>query len=329
MKIGKIDFSSNLFLAPMAGVTDFAFRSIAREFGAGFSYTEMVSGKGFIFSKKREIYQQMLYNLPNENPIAVQLFGSEPDIMAQACRHPDMQKFDCIDINMGCPATKIVKNGEGSALLRNLKLAEKLAKECVKAFAPKPVTVKMRIGFENNSNVSLELGRMLENVGVGAICLHARTRDQFYSGNVNYEAIANLKSKLKIPVIGNGDVVDLTSYKKMLETKVDAVMIGRGALGKPWIFEHLSSNELKNKKINNDEKNIVIFENKKLDKKEIIKKHFILLEEVYSEKFIINHMRKHLLWYVKEMPYAVKLRQELCKIESKEHAFRLIDKIFD
>ncbi|MDD3232504.1 MAG: tRNA dihydrouridine synthase DusB [Clostridia bacterium] len=326
MKIGKIDFSSNLFLAPMAGVTDFAFRSIAREFGAGFSYTEMVSGKGLVFSKKREVYKQMLYNLPNESPVAVQLFGSEPDVIVQACRHPDIQKFDCIDINMGCPAVKIVRNGEGSALLRNLKLAEKLAKECVKAVAPKPVTVKMRIGFENNSNVSLELGRMLENVGVSAICLHARTRDQFYSGSVNYEAIANLKSKLKIPVIGNGDVVDLASYKKMLETKVDAVMIGRGALGKPWIFE-LLSNELKNEKTNKDKNiNISIYENN--NKKEIIKKHFILLEKIYSEKFIINHMRKHLLWYVKEIPYAVKLRQELCKIESKEHVFMLIDKIF-
>lgn len=309
MNIANLKFKSNLFLAPMAGVTDFAFRSIARDFNAGFSYTEMVSAKGLIYSGNSEIYKQMLYKLPNENPACVQIFGSEPEVMSKACQLPEIQKFDCIDINMGCPAPKIVKNGEGSGLLKNLKLATQIAKCCVKSTA-KPVTVKMRIGFETDSDVSLELGRMLEEVGVSALCVHARTREQFYSGRANYEAIATLKSKLKIPVIGNGDVFDLASYQKMLETKVDAIMIGRGALGRPWIF-----NSLLQKDFN-------------VDKKSVIIKHFNLLQTVYQERFIVNHMRKHLLWYVKEMPNANKLRLKLCNISSIAQAFELLDEIF-
>ena len=309
MKIANLKFNSNLFLAPMAGVTDFAFRSIARNFGAGFSYTEMISAKGLIYSKNSEIYKKMLYTLSNEKPVAVQIFGNEPKIMAKVCQLPEIQKFDCIDINMGCPAPKIVKNCEGSGLLKDLKLAKQVAESCVKA-SSKPVTVKMRIGYEINSDISLELGKMLEEVGVSAICLHGRTKEQFYSGNVNYEIIAKLKSKLKIPIIGNGDVFDFNTYQKMKKTGVDAIMIGRGALGRPWIFSSIFQN------------------NFKVNKKLVIKNHFNLLQTIYSEKFIINHMRKHLLWYVKEMPNANKLRLILSNINSINQAFELIDKIF-
>jgi len=309
MKIANLKFNSNLFLAPMAGVTDFAFRSIARNFGAGFSYTEMISAKGLIYSKNSEIYKKMLYTLSNEKPVAVQIFGNEPKIMAKVCQLPEIQKFDCIDINMGCPAPKIVKNCEGSGLLKDLKLAKQVAESCVKA-SSKPVTVKMRIGYEINSDISLELGKMLEEVGVSAICLHGRTKEQFYSGNVNYEIIAKLKSKLKIPIIGNGDVFDFNTYQKMKKTGVDAIMIGRGALGRPWIFTSIFQN------------------NFKVNKKLVIKNHFNLLQTIYSEKFIINHMRKHLLWYVKEMPNANKLRLILSNINSINQAFELIDKIF-
>lgn len=309
MKIANLKLKSNLFLAPMAGVTDFAFRSIARDFGAGLSYTEMVSAKGLLFSKNSDIYKKMLYTLPNEKPVAVQLFGNEPKIMAENCKLSEIQKFDFIDINMGCPAPKIVKNCEGSSLLKDLKLARQVAESCVKA-SSKPVTVKMRIGYEINSDISLELGKMLEEVGVSALCLHGRTREQFYSGNVNYEAIAKLKSKLKIPVIGNGDVFDFKTYQKMKETGVDAIMIGRGALGRPWIFSSIFQ------------------DNFKVNKKDIIKKHFNLLQKVYPERFIVNHMRKHLLWYVKEMPNANKLRLILGDINSISQAFELIDEIF-
>lgn len=309
MKIANLKFNSNLFLAPMAGVTDFAFRSIARNFGAGFSYTEMISAKGLIYSKNSEIYKKMLYTLSNEKPVAVQIFGNEPKIMAKVCQLPEIQKFDCIDINMGCPAQKIVKNCEGSGLLKDLKLAKQVAESCVKA-SSKPVTVKMRIGYEINSDISLELGKMLEEVGVSAICLHGRTKEQFYSGNVNYEIIAKLKSKLKIPIIGNGNVFDFNTYQKMKKTGVDAIMIGRGALGRPWIFSSIFQN------------------NFKVNKKLVIKNHFNLLQTIYSERFIINHMRKHLLWYVKEMPNANKLRLMLSNINSINQAFELIDKIF-
>ncbi|MDD2445717.1 MAG: tRNA dihydrouridine synthase DusB [Clostridia bacterium] len=313
MEIDDIELKSNLFLAPMAGVTDFAFRSLSREFGAGFSYTEMVSSKGLIYSKNNDIYEKMLYTLPNESPVAVQLFGNEPDIMALACKHPLLQKFDCIDINMGCPAPKIIKNGEGSALLKNFKLAEQIVKICVKE-SNKPITVKMRTGFETGSNVSLELGKILEEAGASAICLHGRTREQFYSGEVNYEAIAKLKSALKIPVIGNGNVVDVPSYNKMLETGCDAVMIGRGALGKPWIFSTLNPETTK--------------ADIEINKKEVITKHIKLLKQVYPERFIVTHMRKHLLWYVKDIPCASQLRLKLCRIESIKEALTYINEIF-
>lgn len=309
MKIANLDFKSNLFLAPMAGVTDFAFRSLAREAGAGFSYTEMISAKGLIFSNNSEVYEKMLYTLPNEKPVAVQIFGNDPEVMAKACTRPEIQKFDLIDINMGCPAPKIIRNGEGACLLKNLSLARQIVESCVKA-TTKPITVKMRSGFETGSNVSLQFGKMLEEAGVSAICIHARTREQFYSGSVDYEIIASLKAKLKIPVIGNGDVFDKVSYQKMAETGVDAIMIGRGALGRPWIFSSL------------------LQDNFKVDKKEVIKKHFNLLAQVYPEKFIVSHMRKHLLWYVKEMPSANKLRLKLCNIESISEAFNLLDEIF-
>ena len=411
MKIGKLNFKHNLFLAPMAGVTDFAFRSLAREMGADFSYTEMVSAKGLVFNqlktnkklldknlntcfncdnsndlcKNNDIldncqnfsllnscfdeenssleknlteYEKMLYTSKLENPVAVQIFGSDAKFMEKAVKLPQLQKFDIIDINMGCPAPKIVKNGDGSALLKDLKKAVDVANAVVKS-TTKPVTVKMRLGFGINENVSVELGRMLQDVGVSAVCVHGRTREQFYSGKVNLEAIATLKSKLNIPVIGNGDVFDDASYFDMLKTGVDAVMVGRGALGKPWIFNQLlhfkklcenKNNENKQLNTHYDELDNIL-NNKNLDKqkddvcydnsnlinkiditssfkKEIIKKHISMLQKVYSEKFIVTHMRKHLLWYVKEMPDATKYRLQLCKINSVNEALILLDQIF-
>ena len=311
MKIGNVELKNDLFLAPMAGVTDFAFRALAREYGAGFSYSEMVSAKGLVYNGENEEYKKMLHTLPVEKPVSIQLFGSEPKFMAMAAALPCVQKFDIVDINMGCPAPKVIRNGDGSALLKDVKKAGEVARAVVTA-SGKPVTVKMRLGFDKNENVSIEFGRILQDSGVSAICLHGRTREQFYSGESDFDAIAAFKAKIDIPVIGNGDVLDLVTYNKMKQTGVDAVMIGRGSLGKPWIFDEI----LSGKKLSLCEKG------------EVIIRHIDLLSEIYPERFIVNHMRKHLLWYVKDFHGANKLRMELCKISSILEAKTHIKNIF-
>ena len=310
MKIKNVEIHSNIFLAPMAGVTDFAFRSLAREFGAGFSYTEMVSAKGLVMSKKRDVYKKMLYTLPNETPCAVQLFGSDPKVMAKACTLPEIQKFDIIDINMGCPAPKVVKNGDGSCLLLDLEKAVSVAKACVEA-TDKPVTVKLRAGFFKNKFVAVDLAKKLESVGVSAITIHGRTKDDMYSGTVNYDIIRAVKQAVKIPVIGNGDIVDIESYQKMLATGVDAVMIGRGALGTPWIFKQLLG-----KKVSESEKF------------EAIKKHISLLEGVYDEKFLTAYLRKHFLWYVKGKAGIAQKKVELAKTTNLDDALKILKEVF-
>lgn len=312
MKIKDIELENDIILAPMAGVTDFAFRSIARDYGACLSTTEMISAKGLFYNNENDIYERMLYTMPNEKPCAVQLFGNDPEVFAKVVKLPILQKFDIIDINMGCPAPKIVKNGEGSSLLQNLDLAEKIAKTVVENTS-KPVTVKMRLGFNENELVAVELAKRLEKVGVSAITIHGRTRGQFYSGAADYEAIKKVKEAVKIPVIGNGDVFNRESYLKMKATGVDAVMIGRGALGKPWIFKEILDTN---------------FKISKEEKVKTIKRHINLLSTVYSEKYIVNFMRKHLLWYCKEEKNANELRLKFCKIESIQEALDLLDNVY-
>lgn len=311
MKIKDITFSSNIFLAPMAGVTDFAFRSLARDFGAGLSYTEMVSAKGLVLSKNKDIYQKMLYTLDNETPCAVQIFGSDPEFMAKACTLPEIQKFDIIDINMGCPAPKVIKNGDGSCLLLDIEKAVAVAKACVNA-TQKPVTCKLRAGYFKNTFVAVELAKKLEEVGVSAITIHGRTKEDMYSGTVNYEIIKAVKNAVKIPVIGNGDIVDQDTHRKMLETGVDAVMIGRGALGAPWIFKELQGENLSNQ-----------------EKFEAIKKHISLLQNIYDEKYLTAYLRKHFLWYVKGKSGISKKKVALAKTTSLESALEILKEVFN
>ena len=311
MKIKHLNFSSNIFLAPMAGVTDFAFRSLARKFGAGLSYTEMVSAKGLVMSKNRDIYKKMLYTLENETPCAVQLFGSDPATMAKACTLPEIQKFDIIDINMGCPAPKVVKNGDGSCLLLDPEKAVAVAKACVEA-TDKPVTVKLRAGYFKNKFVATDLAKALEKVGVSAITIHGRTKEDMYSGQVNYDIIKAVKNAVKIPVIGNGDIVDKESYQKMLETGVDAVMIGRGALGAPWIFQEILGKKLSDK-----------------EKFEAVKQHINLLQNVYDEKFLTTYLRKHFLWYVKGKAGIAQKKVALAKTTSLESALEILKDVFN
>ena len=289
MKIENLQ-TNGLFLAPMAGVTDFAFRSLAREFGADFSYTEMISAKALCYENKKTL--ELLHTLPEETPVGIQIFGHEPEAFVKALKMQEISKFDLIDINMGCPAPKIVKNGDGSALMKDFKTAENVLKTCVK-YAQRPVTVKMRLGFDKD--VSLDFAKMLSDNGASAICVHGRLREDFYSGTANLDAIAKVVASVPTRIIGNGDVFDEASYKNMLATGVNGVMIGRGALGKPQIFS-----EIKGEKV-------------KFNKFEIIEKHISLLRQFYSEEFLSAYMKKHLLWYLKEEKGASGVKIAICK----------------
>lgn len=293
MKIGNVDLKNDLLLAPMAGYTDVGFRKICKDFGCALTYTEMISAKALIFDSKKT--QELLFTQPQETPKAVQLFGHEPEVFVQAIKSGLLDKFDIIDINMGCPAPKIVKNKEGSFLLTDIKLATKIAQECVKN-TNKPVTVKMRLGF-NNENVALDFAKSFEDVGVSAVAIHGRTRDQMYSGKANYEEIAKIKNALSIPVIANGDVEDRQSYNLIKSsTNADFVMIGRGAIGNPKIFA-----DILHKPINKS----------KLD---CILEHISILEQYYNEKFIVLNMRKHLACYLKGMGLSSAKKLELMQI---------------
>ena len=315
MKIGNVEIKNNLFLAPMAGVSDFAFRKICRDFGAGASTTEMVSAKGLIYGDrttkeklsklseeeflnecensylKKEFLKdnkEFLFNKTaslliseEKSPKIVQIFGNEPEFMAKACQHELLKDFDIIDINMGCPAPKIIKNEDGSKLMENFDLAREIIISCKKA-TTKPITVKFRKGFKKD--VATKFAKMCEEAGADAIIIHGRLASEGYSGKVDYECIRAVKNAVKIPVIGSGDVVDISSYKKMLETGVDGVMIGRGALGKPYIFSEISGGG----KIQDE--NRVKFD--------CAIKHIELLRKYYKDEFIVSYLKKHLLWYV-------------------------------
>lgn len=248
----------------------------------------MVSAKALAFDNEKT--KDLLITAPNENIKIVQIFGHEPEIMAKICASEFLQKFDIIDINMGCPAPKIVGNGDGSALMKDITLSEDIIRKCVES-TTKPVTVKFRSGFDENSINAVEFARMCERAGASAITIHGRTRTQMYSGKVDLDIIKAVKEAVKIPVIASGDIVDLESYKKTIDyTGCDAVMIGRGALGNPEIFSELIGRKFDGNKY------------------EIIAKHIDILSKYFSMKFISGHMRKHLLWYMKGLHNATKLK---------------------
>ena len=300
MKIKNIEFKNNILLAPMAGVTDVAFRSICIDFGADAGVTEMISAKALKYENKKT--EDLLITAPNEKIKIVQIFGSDPDIMAEICASKYLEKFDIIDINMGCPAPKIVSNGEGSFLMTKIDLAREIISKCVSA-TNKPITVKFRSGFDNNSINAIEFAKMCESAGASAITIHGRTRSQMYSGSVDLDIIRSVKQSVNIPVIASGDIVDRESYLRTLKyTGCDAVMIGRGALGNPYIFEEIRGT-VPNK-----------------HKFEIIKRHIETLLNYYPLSFVSGHIRKHLLWYLKgersasEIKKFVSLEPDLEKI---------------
>jgi tRNA-dihydrouridine synthase B len=262
----------------MAGFTDMAFRHMCLDAGAGLVCTEMVSSKALHYKNKKT--EELLETFENDRPTAVQIFGHEPEIMAEACANPLLEKFDIIDINMGCPARKIISNGDGSSLLKDFELARKVIEECVKA-TKKPITVKFRIGFEDGENVAVEFAKMCEEAGASAITVHGRTTSQGYAGKVDYETIKMVKQAVKIPVFANGDCRSKEDYYKILElTGADGVAIGRASVGSPEIFSDITKKE---------------FNMKKLDQ---IKFHYEQLIKVYGERFTVKYMRSHLAGYL-------------------------------
>ena len=273
MKIGNINFENNLILAPMAGVTDVAFRSLAIDFGADAGVTEMVSAKALSYDNEKT--KDLLLTEDNEKIKIVQIFGHEPEVMAKVCASPELEKFDIIDINMGCPAPKIVNNGDGSALMKNIQLAREVISACVNATS-KPITVKFRSGFDRENINAVDFAKMCEESGASAITIHGRTRDQMYGGNVDLDIIKAVKKAVKIPVIASGDVIDKESYIRTIKyTNCDAVMIGRGALGSPEIFSEIL-----------EKKNVA-------NRYQTLKKHVKILRKYFPDRFISGHMRKH------------------------------------
>lgn len=304
MKIGNFEPQNNVFLAPMAGVTDKAFRIICREFGCGLVYTEMVSSKGLYYgSKKTDL---MLDIDDAEAPVVVQIFGSDPEIMGNMAEEISKNdKVAFIDINMGCPAAKIVKNCEGSALMKEPDLAKKIIKNTVLK-ARKPVTVKIRKGFDDNLINAVEFAKMIEDAGASAVAVHGRTRAQMYEGKADWNIIKGVKKALSIPVIGNGDVVSPESAKELIEhTGCDAIMIGREALGNPWIFNrvvhYLKTTELLP----------IVSDAEKID---IALKHLSMAFEFKGQRGVFE-MRKELSWYVKGMKNATQVKNQINKIE--------------
>jgi len=269
-----LNLKSNIILAPLAGFTDCAFRKVCNDCGAGLTVTEMVSAKGLHYDNDNT---HILLKTANESPVFVQLFGNDPAIMAEACQNEKLQKFDGIDINMGCPVPKVVKNGEGSALMKDLKLAEKVINACVKATS-KPVSVKFRLGFLENNCV--EFAKMCENAGASFITIHGRTQNQFYSGNANYEPIFEASKQVKIPVFCNGDITSKKEYDFIMNnSNCYGVAIGRGALGNPAIFSELQG-------LNSN------------DKKTLLLKHLQYLKDNFSEHYVFTNFRKHLCCYI-------------------------------
>ncbi|MGN1116426.1 MAG: tRNA dihydrouridine synthase DusB [Candidatus Ornithomonoglobus sp.] len=300
MKIGNVELESNIFLAPMAGVTDKPYREICREFGAGMVYSEMISAKGLHYGDKKTA---SLMDMTGESPCAIQIFGSEPEIMAEIV--PKVMEFkpDIIDINMGCPAPKIVNNGDGSALMKNPELMGRIVR-AVAEVSPVPVTVKFRKGWETDN--SILCAHILEDNGAAAVAVHGRTRKEFYSGKADWEVIKRIKGELKIPVIGNGDIFKAEDAAAMLEyTGCDAVMVARGAQGNPWIFTQI------NEMLKFGEVRTVPSPKEKL---KTALRHTERLAEAKGEVRGIKEARKHIAWYIKGMRGSGAIKTEIFKI---------------
>lgn len=307
LKIGEIQIKNNIFLAPLAGYTNYAFRRLCKGYGAGLCYTEMVSAKGLKYGSENT--QELLYTDENEGVCAVQIFGSEPEIMRLACEHEKIAPFPIVDINMGCPVPKIYKNGEGSALLENPLLAEKIVKECVKS--GKIITVKMRIGITDKHLITAEFAKRMAGAGASLITVHGRTKDKIYAGEVNYQEIASAKRAVEIPVIANGGVFSNADAEKLLsETGADGVMVARSALYNPQIFCELSGAQGESKR-------------------EMFEKQMLWTRQRFDERFTAVFMRKMGAFYIKGARGSAVVKDKLFKAQTPDEVLKIMREIWE
>ena len=317
LKIGNVIIDGNLILAPMAGVTDLPFRLLCKEEGASLLYTEMISAKGIYYGNKNT---ELLWTIDErERPVTLQLFGSEPELLADIAMRIEDRNFDIIDINMGCPVPKIVNNKEGSALMNEMALSGRII-DAVSRAVKKPVTVKFRKGFYKDSDTAEEFARMAEYYGAKAVAVHPRTREQYYSGKADWDVLRRVKKAVSIPVIGNGDLFDVTDIKRMYEqTGVDAFMIGRGARGNPWIFKRAKAYI---------ETGEILPSPSVSDICEMILKHAKMNIEYKGEYTGIREMRKHAAWYTQGLKNSARFRDRLSHIESYDELCDILEKAY-
>lgn len=317
LTIGNVELKNNVILAPMAGVTDLPFRVLCKEQGAGLLCMEMVSAKAIYYGSKNT--EELMKISPAEMPVSLQLFGSDADIMADMAKKIEEKPFAVLDINMGCPVPKVVNNGEGSALMKNPKLAEEIITKMVKA-VKKPVTVKIRKGFDEAHLNAVEMAKIAEASGAAAVAVHGRTREQYYAGKADWDCIRAVKEAVKIPVIGNGDVTDALSAERLLkETGCDGVMVGRAAQGNPFIFREITEYL---------ETGVIPPKPTPAEVRATIERHARMQMEEKGEYTGVREMRKHLSWYTVGYPNSAKYRQMINSMETMEELFHSLDMVF-